>query len=77
MLHFSRFKTALILGICLVGSLLSLPNLFTPGTLPHWVPQPRVNLGLDLQGGSYLLLEVDMSSVIRERIASTRAAMAS
>lgn len=76
MLHFSRFKTALILGICLIGSLLSLPNFFAPGTLPQWVPQPRVNLGLDLQGGSYLLLEVDMSSVIRERIASTRAAMA-
>jgi SecD/SecF fusion protein len=76
MLHFSRFKTALILGVCLLGILLSIPNLFAPGTLPAWVPQPRVNLGLDLQGGSYLLLEVDMSSVIKERIASTRSAVA-
>jgi len=39
------------------------------------VPQPRVNLGLDLQGGSYLLLEVDMDSVMKERIASERAAV--
>jgi preprotein translocase subunit SecD len=27
-----------------------------------------VNLGLDLQGGSYLLLEVDMDSVVQERM---------
>ncbi|MCC7251434.1 protein translocase subunit SecD [Hyphomicrobium sp.] len=76
MLHFSRFKTAMILGVCLLGILLSIPNLFAPGTLPAWVPQPRVNLGLDLQGGSYLLLEVDMNSVVKERMAGTRSAVA-
>jgi SecD/SecF fusion protein len=76
MLHFSRFKTILILGVCLLGILLSIPNLLRPGTLPAWVPQPRVNLGLDLQGGSYLLLEVDMNSVIKERLAGARAAVA-
>lgn len=76
MLHFSRFKTLFILGICSLGILLSIPNLLKPGTLPSWVPQPRVNLGLDLQGGSYLLLEVDMNSVIKERVASARASVA-
>ena len=76
MLHFSRFKTSLILGVCLLGVLLSIPNLLTHGTLPAWVPQPRVNLGLDLQGGSYLLLEVDMNSVVKERIASARSSTA-
>jgi SecD/SecF fusion protein len=76
MLHFSRFKAILILGVCLLGILLSIPNLLRPGTLPAWVPQPRVNLGLDLQGGSYLLLEVDMNSVIKERLAGARAAVA-
>jgi len=73
MLHFSRLKIALIAGLCIAGFLLSLPNLVKPGTLPDWVPQPRINLGLDLQGGSYLLLEVDMDSVMKERIAATRA----
>ena len=72
MLHFSRLKTALILGVCLLGVLLSIPNLLPHGTLPAWAPQPRINLGLDLQGGSYLLLEVDMNSVIKERIATAR-----
>ena len=76
MLHFSRFKTAFILGLCLLGILLTIPNLVSADRLPSWLPQPRVNLGLDLQGGSYLQLEVDMNSVVKERIASTRATVA-
>ena len=57
MLVFSRFKAALIIGVCLLGVALSIPSLMPPGVLPAWLP--RINLGLDLQGGSYLLLEVD------------------
>jgi len=72
MLVFSRTKAALILGVCLLGFALSIPNLLKPGTLPSWLPQPRVNLGLDLQGGSYLLLEVDMDALIKEKLANTR-----
>ena len=76
MLQFSRLKTFLILLVSLLGVLLAVPNLLPAGTLPSFVPQPRVNLGLDLQGGSYLLLEVDMSSVVKERVASTRVTIA-
>ena len=72
MLHFSRLKTALIIGVCLVGALLAVPNFIKPGVLPAWVPQPRVNLGLDLQGGSYLLLEVDLKTVLKERLVELR-----
>src|SRR5581483_4761462 len=36
--------------------------------LPGWVPHQRLNLGLDLQGGSYLLLEVDTSALKTERL---------
>ena len=72
MLHFSRLKTALIIGVCLVGALLAVPNFIKPGVLPSWIPQPRVNLGLDLQGGSYLLLEVDLKTVLKERLAELR-----
>ena len=73
MLRFSRLKATLIVGICLLGLLLSIPNFLKPGNLPPWVPQPHVNLGLDLQGGSYLLLEVDMNTVVKERLTSLRA----
>jgi SecD/SecF fusion protein len=72
MLHFSRLKGALIVAACLLGALLAAPSLLAPGTLPSWLPQSRINLGLDLQGGSYLLLEVDMQTVLKERLASLR-----
>jgi SecD/SecF fusion protein len=73
MLKFSRSKATLIVGICLLGLLLTIPNFLRPGILPQWVPQPHVNLGLDLQGGSYLLLEVDMNTVLKERLTNLRA----
>jgi len=70
MLYFPKWLVMLILGICALGVLLSLPNLFSPQTLaalPGWVPKKQVSLGLDLRGGSHLLLEVDMGAVRRER----------
>jgi preprotein translocase subunit SecD len=36
--------------------------------MPTWLPREQINLGLDLQGGSHLLLEVDLSAVIEERL---------
>jgi SecD/SecF fusion protein len=72
MLRFTRLKAAMIVGLCLLGFLISLLNFIPPQRLPAWLPQPRVNLGLDLQGGSYLLLEADMNTVIKERLTSAR-----
>lgn len=68
MLHFARWKIAAILTICLAGLLVSLPNLVPASSLPSWLQNTRVALGLDLRGGSYLLLEVDTDSVVRERL---------
>lgn len=67
MLYFTRAKIFGILGICLAGLLLSLPN-FIP--LPGFVPLNRVQLGLDLRGGSYLLLNIDFSAVEQQDLAS-------
>jgi protein-export membrane protein SecD len=66
MLYFSRLKTALILGACVLGVLLSIPNLMHAPA--RWLPWRTIHLGLDLRGGSYLLMEVDMSVVIKERL---------
>ena len=66
MMYFSRLKTALVLGACLLGALLCVPNLASAPAA--WLPWHSIHLGLDLRGGSYLLLEVDMATVVRERV---------
>ncbi len=62
MLHFSRFKIFAILLIVATGIAYALPNLFSRQALeglPDWVPSQKLHLGLDLQGGSHLLLEMN------------------
>ena len=71
MLNFPKWLVALILGICALGVVLTIPNLFSAQTVERWpdfLPKKQVSLGLDLRGGSYLLYEVDMRSVISERL---------
>ncbi len=71
MLRFATWKVVLILGVCFAGLVFSLPNLFPRAEMarmPDWLPHQQINLGLDLQGGSHLLLEVDLKSVIQERL---------
>ena len=70
MLYFQGWKLALIIGVCLLGLIFALPNAFAPATIASWpgVLQHQVSLGLDLRGGSYLLLQVDMGAVQRERL---------
>jgi preprotein translocase subunit SecD len=71
MLRFSSWKTVVVLGICLLGLIYTLPNLFPREQMermPRWLPHQQINLGLDLQGGSHLLLEVDLSALVKERL---------
>jgi preprotein translocase subunit SecD len=71
MLRFSTWKVTVVLGICLLGLIYTLPNLFPREQMermPNWLPHQQINLGLDLQGGSHLLLEVDLSAMVKERL---------
>jgi len=68
MMFFARWKQAAILLVCLFGVLVSLPNLLPRAAFPDWFPLRQIALGLDLRGGSYLLLEVDTSVLLRERL---------
>ena len=73
MLYFAPWKIWTVLLICLVGLVFTAPNFVSSDTadgLPRWLPHNQINLGLDLQGGSHLLIEVDTASVIRERLES-------
>lgn len=71
MRYLAPWRVALVFGVVLLGLLASLPNLFDRKTLerlPDWVPKRQIVLGLDLQGGSHLLLEVDVDALVRERL---------
>ncbi len=72
MLELSRWKIVLVLGSIIFGILYSLPNVLPESVLAHWptfLPHQRLNLGLDLQGGSRLLYEVDTATLKKERLA--------
>jgi preprotein translocase subunit SecD len=71
MLQFSKYKITLILAVILAGLYTAAPNLFSEGDLqklPSWLPARTVSLGLDLQGGSHLLYEVDTAALVKERL---------
>jgi preprotein translocase subunit SecD len=70
MLFFTRWKAAVILLTALLVCLFAVPNFFSEKTIARWPQwaQRHISLGLDLQGGSSLLLEVDTSAVRKERL---------
>ncbi|WP_062016792.1 protein translocase subunit SecD [Aureimonas sp. AU4] len=75
MLYFARWKTILIWLAVLAGILFALPNVLTDSqraSLPRFMPDRPMTLGLDLQGGSYVLLEVDRASLVNDRLQSLR-----
>src|SRR5271169_4536625 len=74
MLYFTRWKALGIILTALVVCLCAVPNFFSEArvkTWPAWA-QRRLVLGLDLQGGSYLLLEVDSNYVKKEKLDQIR-----
>ncbi len=71
MLQFSKFQTAGVALLVLLGALFAAPNLLSEQareSLPGFMPKGTINLGLDLQGGSHLLLSVDTQKVIDDRM---------
>ncbi|WP_292398438.1 protein translocase subunit SecD, partial [Mesorhizobium sp.] len=75
MLYFSRFKMILIWLAVAATVILAAPNLFSASTLaqlPNWVPKRQMTLGLDLQGGSHILLRMDPNDLIKDRLETTR-----
>jgi preprotein translocase subunit SecD len=70
MLFFTRWKAAGILLTAFVVCLFAVPSFFSEKTVARWPSwaQRHIVLGLDLQGGSSLLLEVDTSAVRKERL---------
>src|ERR1700728_4757603 len=74
MLYFTRWKALAIILTALVVCLCAVPNFFPEATVKAWPAwaQRHIVLGLDLQGGSYLLLEVDSNDVRRQKVETLR-----
>lgn len=80
MLRYSTGKTVAVLVLTVLGFLFAAPSLFTPEqrdafieSVPSWIPRFLVPhrgivLGLDLQGGSHVVLEVDANDLMRSQI---------
>src|SRR5438034_11644358 len=74
MLYFTRWRSPAIMLTALVVCLCAFPNFFPQArvkTWPLWA-QRHIVLALDLQGGSYLLLEVDSNYVKKEKLDQVR-----
>src|SRR3954447_14574648 len=74
MLYFSRWKATAILLTTFLVCAFAIPNFFPEKTVQSWPKwaQRHVVLGLDLQGGSHLLLEVDTNAVRKEKLEQLR-----
>lgn len=74
MLYIPRWKTILIWLTIAVSVVIAMPNFFSNEQLasfPSWVPSKKVTLGLDLQGGSHIMLKIEKADIIKERLETT------
>lgn len=70
MLYFPLWKKLMLLFVCAAAIFYSLPNLMNDeqlASLPEFLPQDRINLGLDLRGGSHLLMQLDVETYLQEQ----------
>lgn len=75
MLNFSPLKIIAILAVCFTALIFAAPsllsinkNLSESSFLAKFLPNNKVNLGLDLRGGSQLMLEVDTNYYLQEQL---------
>jgi SecD/SecF fusion protein len=74
-MQFSPLRTAIIVIVSVLGILFTIPSFLPADVLRAWpgfLPKQTVVLGLDLQGGSHLLLQVNKESIVSERVKTLR-----
>ncbi len=79
MLRFAPWKLASVLALVAAAFLLVMPSFMSSQTvdalaarLPGFIPLRQIVLGLDLQGGAYMLMQVDEASVIKSQVEALR-----
>lgn len=71
MLQVARWRIILVLLASVLAIIFAAPNLIPDSvrrSLPSWLPNQTINLGLDLRGGSQLLLEIDVNTLRRQQL---------
>jgi protein-export membrane protein SecD len=80
MLQLARWKVILVAVVTVMGLAFAFPNFVPEGArenIPGFLPRQAINLGLDLRGGSQLLLEVDVNTLRRQQLDNVADQMAS
>ncbi len=79
MLRLATWKIASVLALIVFAALMVVPSFLGPATLaslesrlPSFIPFRPIVLGLDLQGGAHLLMEVDTASVVKSQVEGLR-----
>jgi preprotein translocase subunit SecD len=79
MLRFSTWKFLAIVAMTLAAVLVVAPSMLSPSNyqalasrLPSWLTPPTIVLGLDLQGGSHVMLEVDQADLVTTQVKNLR-----
>src|SRR3954471_1462784 len=78
MLRYATWKVAAIIGMTLIALLVVVPSMLSSATRQSisahvpWLPMRTIVLGLDLQGGSHVLLEIDQASVLKTQVDNLR-----
>ena len=68
MKNYPLWKSLSVLTVVFLGIIFSIPSIIYDEDSNNWFFQNKINLGLDLQGGSYLLLEVKSDVLIKEEL---------
>ena len=68
MKNYPIWKSFTVISLVLLGVIFSIPSLLYDEDSENWFLKNKINLGLDLQGGSYLLLEVQLDVLYDEEL---------
>ncbi len=68
MINYPIWKSFTVISLVIIGIIFSIPSIIYDDESDNWFLKNKINLGLDLQGGSYLLLEVQIEVLYKEEL---------
>ena len=75
MKNYPLWKSFLVILVISLGVIFTIPSILYQENSSNWFLNNKINLGLDLQGGSYLLLEVQSEVLYKEELDNIKSAL--